>query len=98
MPIAQHSNAYMSVYQVVEELCSGDCPPAGLTGAMFSAIDDLRRMQAPRADVTLAERISVAMHKLEWAIRSGDAAVQEEIRAELQALGSDWLDTPICRH
>ncbi len=98
MPIAQQNNAYMSVYQVIEELCSGTCVPAGMTGAMFSAIDDLRRMQAPRADVTLAERISVAMHKLEWAIRSGDAAAQDALRAELQAMGSDWLDTPICRH
>jgi hypothetical protein len=98
MPIDQQSNAYMSVYQVVEELCSGTCLPAGSAGTMFSAIDDLRRMQAPRTDVRLAERISVAMHKLEWAIRSGDGSAQERLRVELQELGSDWLDTPICRH
>jgi hypothetical protein len=65
---------------------------------MFSAIDDLRRMQAPSSEICLAERISVAMHRLEWAIRSRDSAAQERLRAELQALGSDWLDTPICRH
>ena len=98
MSIDQQSNAYMSVYQVVEELCSGTCLPAGSAGTMFAAIDDLRRMRAPRGDVCLAERISVAMHKLEWAMRSGDPAAQGQLRAELQALGSDWLDTPICRH
>lgn len=98
MPLAQQNNAYMSVYQVVEELCSGTSIPAGLAGTIFSAIDDLRRMQAPRADVGLAERIAVAMHKLEWAIRGDDAEAQGELRSELQLLGSDWLETPISRH
>jgi hypothetical protein len=65
---------------------------------MFSALDHLRGMRAPRADLELAERISVTMHKLEWAIRSGDVADQVRLRAELETLGSDWLDTPICRH
>ena len=91
-------NAYMSVYRVVEELCSGTCLPAGLAGTMFSAIDGLRRMQAPRDEVELAERIAVAMHRLEWAIRSRDIAAQQQLRAEIDALGSDWLDTPIGRH
>ncbi len=98
MPVNQQNNAYTSVYQVVEELCSGSCPPAGLAGTMYAAIDNLRQMEAPRDDVSLAERISVAMHKLEWAIRGRDSAAQDRLRAELQALGSDWLDTPICRH
>jgi hypothetical protein len=98
MPVAHQDEAYMSVYQVVEELCSGTCLPAGLAGTMFLAIDGLRQLQAPREDVRLAECISVAMHKLEWAIRAGDAAGQQALRCELQGLGSAWLDTPICRH
>jgi hypothetical protein len=98
MHATNQTSAYMSVYEVVEELCSGHSVPAGLTGTMFSALDRLRAAQAPRSDVALAERISVTMHRLEWAIRSGDTGEQSRLRAELQGLGSDWLDTPICRH
>lgn len=98
MPLARSPNPYMSVYQVVEELCSGGSLPAGLSGTMFAAIDGLRRAAAPRDDVGLAERIAVAMHRLEWAIRSGDAAEQKRLRSELQLLGSQWLETPICLH
>jgi hypothetical protein len=98
MPVVKQRDAYVSVYQVVEILCSGNRPPAGLAGAMFSAIDGLRKMQAPRCDLDLAERISVAMHKLEGAIRSRDAAAHGEQLTALQSLGSDWLETPICRH
>jgi hypothetical protein len=91
-------NAYQSVYQVVEELCSGTSIPAGLTGTMFSALDRLRADHAPRAEIGLAESIAVAMHRLEWALRGQDVAEQERLRAQLQLLGSDWLETPICRH
>jgi hypothetical protein len=98
MPTTDPNSAYMSVYMVVKELCSGHSVPAGLAGTMYSALDQLRGMAAPRSDVSLAERISVTMHRLEWAIRSGDAADQARFRAELEALGEDWMDTPISKH
>lgn len=98
MPVSNHQSAYMSVYTVVEELVCGEALPVGLAGALYSAIDRLRRIDAPRQDIGLAERISIAMHKLEWAVRGGDAAAQQALRAELQSLGSDWLETPINRH
>ncbi len=98
MPTTDPNSAYMSVYMVVKELCATEAVPTGLTGTMYSALDQLRDMQAPRSDVSLAERISVTMHRLEWAIRSGDAPEQARFRAELEALGSDWLETPISKH
>jgi hypothetical protein len=98
MPSTDPNSAYMSVYMVVKELCSGHSVPIGLAGTMYSALDQLRDMAAPRTDISLAERISVTMHKLEWAIRSGDAGDQVRLRAELEALGADWLDTPISKH
>jgi hypothetical protein len=98
MPTTDPNSAYMSVYMVVKELCSGHSVPTGLTGTMFSALDQLRDMAAPRSDVSLAERISVTMHKLEWAIRSGEAAEQTRLRGELEMLGADWLNTPISKH
>ncbi len=98
MPTTDPNSAYMSVYMVVKELCAADAVPTGLTGTMYSALDQLRDMQAPRSDVTLAERISVTMHRLEWAIRSKDAPEQVRLRAELETLGADWMDTPISKH
>ncbi len=98
MPTTDPNSAYMSVYMVVKELCSGHSVPTGLTGTMYSALDQLRDMQAPRSDLSLAERISVTMHRLEWAIRSGDTDEQTRLRTLLETLGTDWLETPIAKH
>ncbi|HEX8400430.1 MAG TPA: hypothetical protein VF628_01860 [Allosphingosinicella sp.] len=98
MSIAQQASAYVSIYQVVEQLCAGQRVASGMAGAVFNAIDELRRMQAPREYVSLAERVSVLLHKLDWVMRSGDCAAQAGLRAELTALSTDWLDAPIRRH
>jgi hypothetical protein len=98
MPVGAHNSAYMSVYQVVEALCSSASPPAGLSATMGAALDGLRRIRAPRAEIGTAERIAIAMHRLEVAVRSGEATTQTELRVELRALRSEWLDTPLCTH
>lgn len=93
--LIEHS-AYSSVYQVLDDVCFARTVPAGARGAMFAAIDGLRRTAAPAEHVALAERIAVALHKLEWALRNGEEDEEAAIREELQVLGATWLQTPLC--
>jgi hypothetical protein len=66
---------------------------------MFAVVDELRAATADADDVRRAERISVEMHKLEWALRQGDAPATQAAHDQLKALAAEWIDTRICsRH
>jgi hypothetical protein len=87
------------VYQVLDEVLGQKCVPAGARAAMFAVIDELRAATAGGEDVRRAERISVEMHKLEWALRRGDAPAMQAVHVELKALAAEWISTRICnRH
>lgn len=92
---AIENRAYLSVYRVLDDVCFGRPVPAGTRGAIYSAIDGLRRIAAPADHVSTAEAIAVALHKLEWALRNGDEAEERELRDELRMLGASWLQTPM---
>ena len=92
---AIENRAYLSVYQVLDDVCFGSHVPAGTRGAIYSAIDGLRRVAAPADHVSTAEAIAVALHKLEWAVRNGEEAEEEALRDELRMLGASWLQTPM---
>ena len=89
------SSAYLCVYQLLDEVCFERAIPAGARGAIYAAIDGLRRSAAPAEHIAVAEGIAVAIHKLEWAVRNGDPAEEAAIRDELQGLGATWLQTPL---
>ena len=89
------SPAYLTIYRVLDDVCFADTAPMGARGAIYRSIDGLRQAGAPAEHVDLAERISLALHKLEWAIRNGDEAEAKQVRAELQSAGAAWLQTPI---
>ena len=87
--------AYLSVYHLLDELCFQGRVPPGSACTLFKAIDDLRRISAPAEDIKVAETMSVAVHKLEAALRSRDCSDAERARVELQTLGARWLQTPM---
>ena len=89
------SSAYLSVYQLLDDVCFERGIPAGSRGAIYAAIDGLRRSAAPAEHIAVAEGIAVAIHKLEWAVRNGDSAEEASVRDELQRLGATWLQTPL---
>ena len=89
------SQSYLTIYRVLDDVCFADTAPAGARGAIYRSIDGLRRAGAPAEHVELAERISLALHKLEAAIRSGDEEGATKVRAELHTAGATWLQTPI---
>ncbi len=83
------------VYQVLDQVCFTGSVAAGARGSIYSAIDRLRSLDAPVEQISTAERISVGIHKLEWAILKGNRAEEEAAREELQVLGAQWHQTPI---
>lgn len=89
------NGAYLSVYHLLDDLCFWGRVPPGSACALFKAIDDLRRIAAPAEDIRVAETMSVAVHKLESALRSHDRTEAERARIELQTLGARWLQTPM---
>ena len=89
------TRSYLTIYRVLDEVCFSDTTPAGARGAIYRSIDGLRQVGAPAEHVALAERISLLLHKLEWAVRGNDEAEAEAIRKELQITGASWLQTPI---
>jgi hypothetical protein len=88
-------NAHAVVYQVLDEVLSGECLPAGARGAIFSVVDQLRAVTGDADEVRRAERVSIEIHKLEWALRRGDVAAAGAAREELKVLSAEWINTRI---
>jgi hypothetical protein len=89
------NSAYLSIYHVLDELGFAGRVQARTAGAIHRAIDQLRLIDAPAEDIVVAEAMSVAVVKLETALRTSDAAAAEQVRVELQQLGARWLQTPM---
>ena len=69
------------------------CP--GAPGALFDAIDRLRIDKAPQEHIRLAENLSVAVIRLEGAVRNGRHEIAAKVRSEIERLNSAWMDMPI---
>lgn len=90
-----HSSQYAVVYRVLDGLKSTGLAPPGAPGVLFNAIDRLKLDNAPEQHIRLAEDVSVAIVRLEGAVRNGRHDLAAEIRAKIQQLSAAWLDTPI---
>ena len=89
------TGAHAVVYQVLDEVLSGQCVPAGARGAMFAVVDELRAATTDLEEIRRAERISIEMHKLEWALQQGDASATQAAHDQLKALAVEWINTRI---
>ena len=89
------SSQYAEVYRVLDSLKSTGLAHPGAPGVLFNAIDRLKLDNAPEEHIRLAENVSVAIVRLEGAVRNGRHALATEIRAEIEQLSAAWMDTPI---
>lgn len=88
--------AYGDVYEVLDDLRVADAVSVGSLRKVHAAIDELRAMGAPDAQVVIAEKIAVAMYRLEAARRRKDKAAEEDTRNRLDGLVADWIDKRLC--
>ncbi len=89
------SNQYAEVYRVLDGLKAEGLAPPGAPSILFNAIDRLRSEKAPDEHIRLAECVSVAIVRLEGAVRCGRIALATEVRAEIDQLSAAWMDMPM---
>ena len=90
-----HSSQYAEVYRILDGLKSTGAACPGAPGVLFNAIDRLRYDKAPHEHIRLAESLSVAIIRLEGAVRTGRHDLAAKARCEIELLNSAWMDTPI---
>lgn len=93
--MCMQASQYAEVYRVLDGLKSTGVVYPGAPGVLFAAIDQLRLANAPDEHIRLAEDVSVAIVRLEGAVRNGQRDRAAEIRAEIGHLSAEWMDTPI---
>jgi len=88
-------DSYGLIYQVVREANVSGIIAPGLRGRMYKAIDTLKLFKAPADHISIAERISVTLHALEWAMFRCDS---QRVAADWQVMRSleeQWLAAPV---
>ena len=90
-----HDSAHAVAYQVLDQVLADQAVSAGARGAIFSVVDCLRASCAPLGEIRRAERVSIEMHRLQWALQLGDEATARAALEELKALAVSWLDSRI---
>ena len=90
-----HSSQYVEVYRVLDDLNSTGVACPGTPSVLFNAIDRLRTDKAPPGHIRLAENLSVAVIRLEGAVRNGRHDLAATVRTEIELLNRAWRDTPI---
>ena len=87
--------AHAVVYQMLDEVLAGQTVPAGARGAIFAVVDELRAATGDAEGLRRAARVSIEIHKLEWALRQSDASAAHIAREQLKALSVEWINTRI---
>lgn len=91
------SDIHVAVYQVLDEVIGAAAVPQGAAATIHSIIDDLHAASAPRDVITQTENISVALHRLGWAVAKNDPDRACDARKQLRTIAAAWLDQRI-RH
>lgn len=88
---------HVAIYQVLDQARTARVVPPGAKARIHSVIDDLRAGSAPASLVKQAERISIALHNLDWALHAGNAEQALELQGTLKNIAGEWLDHRIAR-
>ena len=95
--MAYASNVHVAVYQVLDQAVATRVLPPGAKATIHSVIDDLRAGSAPACMVEQAERISIALHRLDLALHAGNADQALALQGTLKHIAGEWLDRRISR-
>lgn len=82
--------SHIAICNVLAELEDSNARTVNWRKPVYEALDELRAIGAPADQVETAERISIALLKLDWAIQKGDSEKQDEVREQLAGLGETW--------
>lgn len=91
----QSRAAYWQIYEVLDALNVGETLPIATMRKMYAAVDELRNLGATSKHIAVAEKITVAMHRLEAAKRRANAKAEDKARSHLDGLVADWFEIPL---
>jgi len=90
MSVVSTMDGYNEVCSVLDSVATSSDRPANWRNAIYVAIDQLRASSASDDKIETAERISINLLKLEWAVQMGDKEKQEKVRMQLSELSEAW--------
>ncbi len=82
--------SYESICQVLDNAAEASVRPLDWRKPLYAAIDQLHATGAPEEQIRIAERISIVLLKLDWAILRRDSDKAAATRRELTELGESW--------
>ena len=88
------TDGYAKVCGLIDEFAASSITPVGWRRTVYPAIEELRSASAPAEQVSMAERLSVTLLKLDWAILKGDNEKQERARQKLNELSETLHGKP----
>ncbi|MCZ8324254.1 MAG: hypothetical protein O9283_03210 [Sphingomonadaceae bacterium] len=82
--------SYEAICQVLDDAAEAAGRPLDWRKPLYAAIDELHAASAPEEQVRIAERISIVLLRLDWAILRRDSDKAAAARSELAELGETW--------
>lgn len=86
MSLNATSDGFDSVSELLDELSNAPATALNWRRTLYPLIEHLRAASAPADQIDFAERLSVTLLKLDWAIQKGDSEKQEGARQKLGEL------------
>lgn len=85
-----------TVNRVLDGVLAGGPVAPGARGQIYRVVDELRARPGQGDRATLAERISLELHRLESTLHLWDQAVSNRARTELKGLAGHWIQGRVC--
>lgn len=82
--------SYEAICQVLDDATEVAGRPLDWRKPLYAAIDELHAAAAPEDQIRIAERISIVLLRLDWAILRRDSDKAAAARSELAELGETW--------
>jgi hypothetical protein len=88
---------YAAVYQIAAHIREYGVVFPGVRGKIYHVIDQMRQFGAQHGHIDIVERMSAAIHELEWALLRQDTGRIDRARLTLCDLAEMWMATPAPR-
>ena len=86
MSLSSTTDGFDKVSGLLNELSTAPATTVNWRRTLYPLIEHLRAASAPAEQIEFAERLSVTLLKLDWAIQKGDSEKQEGARQRLGEL------------
>ena len=90
MSLIETNDANDPIGRVIDRLSHSSGIHVDWRKAIYAEIDKLRERSGPKERIDTAERISIALLQLDWAILRGDKEKEDKARKSLASLGNIW--------